>query len=487
MIGLVSLLLPHPRHADVNGLYSNVALAGAGGMALLLGAARARAWMLHVAVAIGALLITRAVVLSGDTVSFYSVWFIWIGLYTFYFFGRRAAAGHVTLVAVLYAATLAHDTPSSPIARWLTTVATLIVAGVFIDTLVRHARRQANAAAASAQSMARVAQVAHELAGLSDSGAARLALCRGAVRVTQAQAGGLWEPDHDEMRLRLTASIGTAPAQDTISARDMSNGVARAFATGKPVTRDARAPEFSSGRAAEPNEAAGVRLWQPVVRDQLTVAILELEFEDASALKDPAAVALTDLLAIEVAVTLQRVALLAELEMIARTDELTGLPNRRAWREQLPRQLMQSTRSGAPLSVAMLDLDHFKRFNDTRGHQTGDRLLKEVAVAWNDELRPSDILARYGGEEFALALPACPLKQAQTIVERLRSRVPDEQSCSAGIACWNGSETAADLLDRADHALYRAKAAGRDQVALARPRPNPLPPLRSAEQQSAPA
>lgn len=95
--------------------------------------------MLHVAVAIGALLITRAVVLSGEAVSFYSAWFIWIGLYTFYFFGRRAAACHVTLVAALYAATLAHDPPSSPIARWLTTVATLIVAGVFIATLVRHA------------------------------------------------------------------------------------------------------------------------------------------------------------------------------------------------------------------------------------------------------------------------------------------------------------------------------------------------------------
>lgn len=171
---------------------------------------------------------------------------------------------------------------------------------------------------------------------------------------------------------------------------------------------DARTPEISSGPAAGPNEAAGVRLWQPVVRDQLTVAILELDFEDAAALEDPSAIALTDLLAVEVAVTLQRVALLTELETIARTDELTGLPNRRAWREQLPDQLTQSTRSGAPLSVAMLDLDHFKRFNDTRGHQTGDRLLKEVAVAWNDELRPSDILARYGGEEFALALPACP-------------------------------------------------------------------------------
>jgi diguanylate cyclase (GGDEF)-like protein len=114
----------------------------------------------------------------------------------------------------------------------------------------------------------------------------------------------------------------------------------------------------------------------------------------------------------------------------------------------------------------MLDLDHFKRYNDARGHQTGDRLLKRVATYWCDELRPIDILARYGGEEFALALPACPLDEALLVVERLRAAVPDGQSCSAGIASWDGAESAADLLDRADRALYEAKRSGRDQSAL---------------------
>ena len=85
--------------------------------------------MLHVAIALGALLITRACVLSGEAASFYSVWFIWIGLYVFYFFSRSAAAVHMAFVAGLYAATLAHRTPTSAVARWLTTVATLIVAG----------------------------------------------------------------------------------------------------------------------------------------------------------------------------------------------------------------------------------------------------------------------------------------------------------------------------------------------------------------------
>ena len=96
---------------------------------------------------------------------------------------------------------------------------------------------------------------------------------------------------------------------------------------------------------------------------------------------------LTDLLAAEVAVTLERIVLLARLEMIARTDELTGLPNRRAWQEALPREVARAGRSNEPFCVAMLDLDHFKDYNDQQGHQAGDRLLKQLAGAWSNELR----------------------------------------------------------------------------------------------------
>lgn len=92
-IGLVSLLLPHPPQADVIGLFSNVGLAYAGGVGLLLAASRVRVWALHTALTMGALLITRAVVLSGDAVSFYSVWFIWLGLYAFYRGGRDRHPG----------------------------------------------------------------------------------------------------------------------------------------------------------------------------------------------------------------------------------------------------------------------------------------------------------------------------------------------------------------------------------------------------------
>ena len=88
----------------------------------------------------------------------------------------------------------------------------------------------------------------------------------------------------------------------------------------------------------------------------------------------------------------------------------------------------------------MLDLDHFKAYNDRRGHQAGDGLLREAAVAWRTALRPYDILARYGGEEFSVILPGCDVADAVVLVERLRAFTPEGESCSAGIAEWDGEE-----------------------------------------------
>jgi diguanylate cyclase (GGDEF)-like protein len=116
----------------------------------------------------------------------------------------------------------------------------------------------------------------------------------------------------------------------------------------------------------------------------------------------------------------------------------------------------------------MLDLDHFKLFNDSHGHQSGDRLLQQVARAWVKELRPTDVLSRVGGEEFALALPDCRLEEAVEVIERLRASIPGGQTCSAGVADWNGSESASQLVGRADLALYDAKRNGRNQTATAR-------------------
>jgi diguanylate cyclase (GGDEF)-like protein len=466
-IGLLSLLLPHPAKSNTGGLYSNVAIAYSGGFGLLLLSRWIRAWMLHPALIFGSVLITRAVYLSHESVSFYSVWFIWVALYAFYFFDRKAATGYVVLCSALYGLTLVHQPATTPVARWLTTVTTLCVAGGFIDTLVRRSRREASSAAANAQKMAEVADVALDLAAVSEPAAARSELCRAAAQLTGASSVVLWEPSNDGRLLRITAGGETTGLIGVLEADNEAAGAVRAFATSTAVRAvgpaDALAPEFP----VDKRRGSAACWWQPVVQDQKVAAVLALRWDDSGALEDPSLPAVCDLIAAQAQVTLERITLLARLESIARTDELTGLPNRRAWQETLPRELERSVRFGDRICVAILDLDHFKQYNDTHGHQAGDRLLKEVAVAWTDELRASDFLVRYGGEEFALVLPSCPQERAQEAVERLRAVTPAGQTCSCGIALWDGSESPSELVGRADRALYEAKRTGRNRTVVA--------------------
>ncbi len=156
-----------------------------------------------------------------------------------------------------------------------------------------------------------------------------------------------------------------------------------------------------------------------------------------------------------------------QLDRLTRIDPLTGLGNRRYWDEILAREFARSRREGTPLTIAILDLDHFKRLNDAQGHPAGDAVLSGCATAWTPSLRSSDLLVRYGGEEFAVILPACSSEDGFAVVERMRSATPSPLTCSAGVATLGPDETAADLVVRADAALYLAKQAGRDRTLVA--------------------
>jgi diguanylate cyclase (GGDEF)-like protein len=154
----------------------------------------------------------------------------------------------------------------------------------------------------------------------------------------------------------------------------------------------------------------------------------------------------------------------AQLDALAHNDALTGVPNRRAWDLELARHLANARRGGEPVVVALLDLDHFKRFNDRYGHQAGDRLLKEAAAAWRSQLRSGDLLARYGGEEFGICVTGLTLSAVVGLLERVQAATPLGQTFSAGVAAWSGHEAPERLVARADEALYRAKHAGRSCV-----------------------
>jgi diguanylate cyclase (GGDEF)-like protein len=131
--------------------------------------------------------------------------------------------------------------------------------------------------------------------------------------------------------------------------------------------------------------------------------------------------------------------------------------------------MAKAVRSGEPVVVALMDIDHFKRFNDAHGHPAGDRLLKEAAAAWRDQLRTADLLARYGGEEFGVVLVGQSLETAIAVLDRMRAVTPNGQTFSAGVALWDGREIPEQFVARADEALYRSKHAGRDRVTAAAP------------------
>lgn len=158
------------------------------------------------------------------------------------------------------------------------------------------------------------------------------------------------------------------------------------------------------------------------------------------------------------------------------TDPLTGLPNRRALDDHLQSRLNAWRTHKAPFSALMLDVDHFKQFNDTHGHQAGDAALVAFGNALASALRKQDVVARYGGEEFAVLLPYATLEEARGAVTKVCEAIAGVEvpvdgmliplTASGGLASIEHAETGESLIDRADQALYAAKHAGRDRVFL---------------------
>ncbi|PCI63429.1 MAG: GGDEF domain-containing protein [Kordiimonadales bacterium] len=171
---------------------------------------------------------------------------------------------------------------------------------------------------------------------------------------------------------------------------------------------------------------------------------------------------------------------LEKAEQESYIDALTGIANRKKFDVTLRAEMQAAAKSGEPLCLALGDIDLFKKFNDSFGHQVGDQVLKLVAMSLHDNVKGSDLAARYGGEEFALILPNTKLQDAYGLVESIREtigsrRVRNRQkgidygavTLSLGLAEYKAGEAGADLVGRADAALYDAKDAGRNQTIMA--------------------
>ena len=173
----------------------------------------------------------------------------------------------------------------------------------------------------------------------------------------------------------------------------------------------------------------------------------------------------------------RRISLEKELAQQAATDPLTGLANRRAFAERFALESARAQRSGTALTLALFDLDHFKRINDSDGHAAGDAVLRCVGELCSAHFRGVDFVARVGGEEFAVLLPTADLEQAAGAVKRFAAKLTSacvaygatslRVSATAGVAQWNAQESLDMLTARADSAMYAGKRAGRDRVVLA--------------------
>jgi diguanylate cyclase (GGDEF)-like protein/PAS domain S-box-containing protein len=425
--GLValSLILPHPSGGHIIALCATAAgMAVVGGVVWFL-APRIPLWLVHLLLA-GTALVTGALFWeSGLAVGQYGTIFTWATLISAYFFTRRAAAIHLAWLLLIYAGALAMVESTggySPVTRWIFSAVSLTVVMLFVNNLA--ARRE------------RADARARHFFDLSQD-----MLCTMDAHGRCIEVNGAWHRNLGyrpvEMRgrklLEFTHADDHAHATEE-ALRVFAGGVSENLET-RVRAKDGTWHWLRTSSVFEPEEELVYARSTDITRQK------EMEAE--------------------------REALIAEVQTLAASDALTGLPNRRALDDQLPGEMARSLRAGTALCLAIIDIDHFKAYNDSRGHLAGDEVLRECAKAWDGALRGEDTILRFGGEEFLVVLPDCGPDDASAILERLRAATPEGQTCSVGLALWRPGESVDDLVARADRALYEAKESGRDRLVSA--------------------
>ena len=355
--------------------------------------------------------------------------------------------------------------PDADLRRGVVVVFIAALVGVAVHTLVQSLKteraevvRAAREVSTVAEQLGAVARVRHSMQVNQDP---RMAICEGARDLTGAAMSMLLET-RSERELVVTAAVGADMAGATVPLDPGRSAAVDCMLTGRRIfIADARV-DSRIPQALREQENAVSLFYEPVVRRGQVVAILLVGWAVSVDLVKDTGVAMS-LMAVEASVALEQADLLRTVQELARTDQLTGVPNRRAFEEMLPVVLAGAT-PHAPVCVAMLDLDHFKDYNDAHGHPAGDLFLQDVTRAWTRELRGTDVLARLGGEEFVVVLRDCLIEDAASVLDKLRRVTPADQTASIGIAQWDGVESRQALVQRVDEALYTAKSSGRNRL-----------------------
>ena len=421
----LSLVLPHPSGADQLAL-SLTALGMAAAGAIAWGLSSRIPQPLTHAILVGVSAVTCVLIYeSGIAVGQYGTIFVWTVLVVSCYFPRKVAAAHLAWLLLAYGITLLlveNTAGYSPLTRWLFTLISLVVVMLLITGIV--ARR------------AHADERAHRFFDL-----ARDMLCTANTDGYFVELNGAWTRSLgytlDELR--------AAPFIEYVHPEDRERTEAEAAAL---FEGDGRI-RFENRYRAKDGSWHWLRWSSQLAADESLIYARATDVTDRKRIEA------------------EREELLGKVRDMATHDSLTGLCNRRALEELLPREMARARRRRSPLCLALVDIDNFKVYNDTHGHLAGDEVLRECARAWDESLRGEDTLVRFGGEEFLVLLPGTSGDEAAEVIERLREGTPLGQACSAGLACWDFVEDFDELVARADAALYLAKAGGRDQVVQA--------------------
>ncbi|MBO9533320.1 MAG: diguanylate cyclase [Solirubrobacteraceae bacterium] len=352
-----------------------------------------------------------------------------------------------------------NDGAARRVYRWRTTLTTdasgrvtgLIGHGTDITELRRTHRHLMR----NQDELTRLAALAQAVAREGD---ARRAVVEAVRDLTDSVGVGLFEPGAEPGTLIVTTASDPVHEGRVVGAGHDPSGAVQAFETGQPVF-----VEETQGHARvnqELQRRSGVRslLFQPIVLRDKVVAVMAVGWREPRDELSDRQSGLVAIAAGEAAAAIDRVTATRGWEAAAYTDELTGIWNRRAFERAYEAALVESTQSGHPLGLALMDLNGFKKLNDSQGHAAGDAVLKECAELWNGVLRPTDLLARLGGDEFAVLLPGCTAEAVEGVALKLRTALRHAPGCGVGIAVWDGEEAPSALLQRADEALYADKA-----------------------------
>ena len=445
---------------------------GWGVLSLALPWSRTPWWLIHVSSAGAFPVIAAAIAASGGGESPAWIYLFFVGVFAAYFYRPALAFTYFGACVITHACALIFDfdgATSTSVGQFVIASPAYFVLGGAIVTgrqQMWRARRQVERLAAEQGGLRRVATavvngesperlyelVAYEVARLLGAGAA------GILRVespAEMVVMGSWA-DRDGGRYQPGTRVSVRPGSD----------VARALGTGRPERVDRHAdgsPVDRLGYRASivsPLQVAG-KTWGLVA--VTAAAPGGLTSQDEQRLTE-----FGDLLATAITSIEDRAKLAAQ----ASTDPLTGLANHRTLHDRLVAEVARAVRHGRPLSVAVLDIDHFKQINDAGGHDCGDEALLHIARCLSSLAREEDTLGRIGGDEFAWLLPECTREQALVAVERARALIamsPQRTlpiTVSAGICDTGETEDPTELLAFADGALYWSKAHGRDQCWL---------------------